>query len=193
MALEKGYNGDDRKDFPVAPDGVYKCDLMSIEAKLMPKYGEPEVEETRWLWKFVSLDEADENGKPYEFGHWTGFKYGNDKAKLTITLDSMLGYRLTEEQWEEFDPEDELVGKTWRIMVSEITTQTGKKVNRVIKVSPLKPPTKTIVGDGSVRVESGGKTRTQAAPLKKVKAAGSGADAQGRMPDDPNYDPYEGE
>lgn len=193
MALDKGYNGSDGREFEVAPDGVYVCTLKKIEQKLMPKYGEPEVEEIRWMWVFESADEADTNGNPYEFTHWTGWKYGNDKAKLTTTLDAMIGVRMTEDEWMGFDVEEELVGKKWRVMVTEITTQAGKVVNRVVKVSPMTPPRRQLSMDGTVKVQDveNGKTRVQKPRLQKVAAGGDGRDAQGRTPDDPNYDPYE--
>lgn len=193
MALDKGYNGDSGRDFEVAPDGVYVCNLKKIEQKLMPKYGEPEVEEIRWMWVFETVNDADSNGNPYEFTHWTGWKYGNDKAKLTTTLDTMLGVRMTEGEWMEYDVEAELCGKSWRVMVTEITTQAGKQVNRVMKISPMTPPRRTVAMNGAVAVESNGQTRVQQPKKPLAKVGGGEVDAQGRGPDDPNYDPYESE
>lgn len=179
MALEKGYNGSNGGGFETAPDGMYLCTLESIEQKVQPKFSDPEEEEIRWMWRYTAIEETDSKGKQFSFLDWTGKNYGNDKAGLTLRLDSMLGYRMTEEDWDEFDPEDSLVGKTWRVMVSEVTKADGKVVNKVIKVSPV----------NAARV-------TEKAPVKApVKTAkwkvDPRADSRGRMPGDPEYDPYE--
>lgn len=174
MALTKGYNGSNGSGFETAPDGVYVCTLESIEERVQPKFSNPEEEEVRWVWRYTAIDDTDSKGKQFSFLDWTGKNYGNDKAGLTLRLDSMLGFRMTEEDWDAFDLEEELVGKTFRVMVTEVTKGDGRVANKIVKVSPVTAAKKA-----------------EKAPVKTTKKADPRADSRGRMPGDPNYDPYE--
>jgi len=122
-------------DFPVAEDGVYLCRLKEIIAEQRPSFENPDVMVDQFRFSFETIEEADENGAPYRFVKFTGVKYGNDKANLTKTLDSMLGRRLTPDEFNDLDLED-LTAKKWRVCVEQTTSGKGSAINKISWVKP---------------------------------------------------------
>lgn len=122
--------------FEAAEAGAYTCRLKSVEIKQGPSFDNPEVMENRFMWQFETKDATDSEGKPFRFAHFTSIKFGNDKSKLTILLDSMLGKRLTTEEFQSLDLED-LKARDWKVMVDEKQNSKGYPTNVVLSVKPV--------------------------------------------------------
>ncbi len=79
--------------------------------------------------------------------------YGNEKAKLTILLDGMVG-RMTSQQFQELDMEA-LKAKSWQVVVGTRQKMNGELTNVVetvkpVKVAATKPLRKAVVVDDIV-------------------------------------------
>ena len=127
-------------DFETAEAGAYTCRLKAVEIKQGPSFDNPEVMENRFMWVFESKDAQDSQGRPFRFSHFTSVKFGNDKSKLTILLDAMMGRRLSTEEFQALDLE-ELKAKDWKIMVDEKQKANGCMTNVVLSVKPAQTRT----------------------------------------------------
>lgn len=126
------------KDFPVAPDGIYKCRLAEIKpAERVATYPEKgEVRELLFRWFFETTEVGDEEGKPFRFMKQTGRGYGDNRAHLTKLLDTMIGNRLTADEFAALDIDD-LKRRDWAVSVgSEVSEKDGKTRNNVNSVKP---------------------------------------------------------
>lgn len=135
--------------FECAEDGTYTCTLQEIEVKAFPSFEDPTLMEDKFVFKYETVDAADSKGNPFKFFEFIRVvKSLTDTSNLAKRLDQMLGYRMTREQFAEFDT-DELVGKMWRVTVvadakgrnkimAVKTRQTGR--NAVRLDSPVPPP-----------------------------------------------------
>lgn len=121
--------------FETAEAGMYTCRLKAVEVKQQPSFDNPEVLENRFQWIFETKDAADSAGNPFRFSKFTSVKFGNDKSGLTILLDTMMGRRLTTEEFQALDL-DELKGKDWKVMVDEKQKANGYMANTVLSVKP---------------------------------------------------------
>jgi hypothetical protein len=87
----------------LCPAGPQVIRLVEVTEKETPNFNDPNVMDTRLLWRFVVKGEVDEDGLQYEVAIFTGLKYGNPKAKLTWLLD-MLDPGMTKKKAEGLDP-----------------------------------------------------------------------------------------
>lgn len=72
------------------PSGDHLFCLISVEEVQQPDFNDATKEVTRWIWQFKSKQRDPETGELFEFRQYTGPKYGNPRAGLTILLDQML-------------------------------------------------------------------------------------------------------
>jgi len=131
-----GTSGTGGGDYPAAEDGVYTCRMKDIEPCQMGSFDDPAVMEDKYRFVFESIEEMDENGKPYRFNKITGRKHGHDKAGLTILLDQMFGRRLTAAEFAALDIE-EMQAKKWRVNVELYQNAKGYDQNKILSVKPL--------------------------------------------------------
>lgn len=122
-------------DFAVAAPGSYKCALEKVETVQRPSYEDPSIMETNYRWVFETIEDGDENGRPFRFTYFTKTSYGNDMAKLTKLLDGMLLRRLTSEEFAQLDLED-IKTRAWSVSVDLQMTAKGREINTVLGVRP---------------------------------------------------------
>lgn len=122
-------------EYEVAESGTYSCKLIEIETSEQADFNDPTVMKPIYIFKFETTDHFDSNDRPFRFTKFTGRAYGNEKANLTILFDQMFGRRLSRQEYSELDIE-ELMSKSWRVMVDEHKTSTGKLVNKIMSVRP---------------------------------------------------------
>lgn len=134
-------------DFEIAEAGTYTCKLIEIETSEQADFNDPTVMKPIYIFKFETVDMFDSNDRPFRFSKFTGRAYGNEKANLTILFDQMFGRRLSREEYANLDIE-ELMSKSWRVMVDEHKTGTGKVVNKIMSVRPVNR--KGVVVDGII-------------------------------------------
>lgn len=162
-------------DFEVADDGIYLCRLKEVEPITRPSFENKEVQEEAFRWVFESINDLDSRNNPYRFTKFTKRAYGNEKANLTLLIDSMMGRHLTQAEFAALDLED-LMARKWRVNVELTATGEGKQINKILWVKPEK---------------SAGAARTLAAA--GATAAGSGAGAPRRGHALPDSDPGDGD
>ena len=121
--------------FETAEAGMYTCRLKAVEIEQQPSFNNPEVMENRFQWVFETKDATDSKGEPFRFSKFTSVKFGNDKSGLTLLLDSMMGRRLTTEEFQSLDLED-LKGRDWKLTVDEKQKANGYMANTVLMVKP---------------------------------------------------------
>jgi uncharacterized Fe-S cluster-containing protein len=85
---------------------------------------------------FESTEVGDDDGQPFRFMQYTKTYYGNEKAKLTILLDGMVG-RMTSQQFAELDMEA-LKAKSWQVVVGTRQKMNGELTNVIETVKPVK-------------------------------------------------------
>ncbi len=144
----------------LCPPGPATFALQEVEVIQMQSFdGSGQVE--RLLWRFVS-SKRDPEGAFYEVPVFTGYSYGNPKAKLTWLLDMLLP-GITKREADNLDTET-LVGRHYEGSVKHGTSERDpdKKVATFTYLRPLGAPADPFVdGDaGSVPTE----------PNPKVKA-----------------------
>jgi hypothetical protein len=126
--------------FETAEAGAYICRLKEVVVKTQPSFDNPEVMENRFQWTFETKDATDSTGKPYRFSKFTSVKFGNDRSGLTILLDSMMGRRLSDQEFQSLDLED-LKARDWKVMVDEKQKDNGYSTNIVMSVKPVQART----------------------------------------------------
>lgn len=125
-------------DFPVVDDGVYVCRLKEIEPTKGKDFNDPSKEVDQLKWAFETMEVVDEEEKPFRFVKYTKTNYGDNRANLTILLDSMIGRRLTPDEFYALDLDD-LKAKKWNVLVELTKNADGTKdINKITSVKPLK-------------------------------------------------------
>ena len=110
------------KKYSTAEAGIYVCALVDVEAVQSKSFDDPNVLEPNLKWIFETTEVGDDDGQPFRFVQFTKTTYGNDKAKLTILLDGMVG-RMTNEEYARLDL-PALKAKPWQVVVG--TRQIGR-------------------------------------------------------------------
>jgi hypothetical protein len=128
--------GSDKK-YSVAEAGIYVCALIDVEAIQGKNFDNPDILEPNFKWIFESTEVGDNDGQAFRFVHYTKTAYGNDKAKLTILLDGMVG-RMTSEQFASLDV-DNLKRQPWQVVVATRQKMNGNLANIIETVKPNKP------------------------------------------------------
>ena len=141
------------KKYSVAEQGIYICALIDCEATQGKSFDNPDILEPNFKWVFESTEVGDDDGQPFRFMQYTKTYYGNEKAKLTILLDGMVG-RMTSQQFAELDMEA-LKAKSWQVVVGTRQKMNGELTNVIetvkpVKVAATKPLRKAVVVDDIV-------------------------------------------
>jgi hypothetical protein len=124
------------KKFSVAEQGIYACALIDCEATQGKSFDDPNVLEPNFKWVFETTEVGDDDGQPFRFIQYTKTYYGNEKAKLTILLDGMVG-RMTNQQFADLDIEA-LKAKPWQVVVGTRQKMNGELTNVIETVKPVK-------------------------------------------------------
>ena len=124
--------GSGKKHSAAQLQGTYICALIDCEV-VQGKY--PNVLEPEFKWIFESTEVKDNDGQPFRFITYTKTYYGNDKAKLTILLDGMVG-RMTSQQFAELDIEA-LKAKQWQVLVGIRQKMNSELFNVIQTVKPV--------------------------------------------------------
>ena len=124
------------KKYSVAEAGIYVCALIDVEATQGKSFDDPSILEPNFRWVFETTEVGDDDGQPFRFVQFTKTFYGNEKAKLTILLDSMVG-RMTSQQFAELDIEA-LKAKQWQVVVGTRQKMNGELTNVIETVKPVK-------------------------------------------------------
>lgn len=127
------------KKYSTAEAGIYACALVDVEAVQSKSFDDPNVLEPNLKWIFETTEVGDDDGQPFRFVQFTKTTYGNDKAKLTILLDGMIG-RITKEEYARLDL-PALKAKTWQVVVGTRQKMNGDLTNVVETVKPVKVAT----------------------------------------------------
>lgn len=129
------------RDWAVAQPGTYKCELLSVDVVERPAFNNPGVMENNFKWVFRTTEVGDDEGRPFDFVHFTKTSYGNDAAKLTKLLDGMLCRRLTKAEYANLSME-ELAQTEWMVTVETYINSRGGESNAIKSVvpKPVKPP-----------------------------------------------------
>ena len=124
------------KKYSVAEAGIYVCALIDVEATQGKSFDDPSILEPNFRWVFETTEVGDDDGQPFRFVQFTKTFYGNEKAKLTILLDSMVG-RMTSQQFADLDIEA-LKAKQWQVVVGTRQKMNGELTNIIETVKPVK-------------------------------------------------------
>ena len=124
------------KKYSVAEAGIYACALIDCEAVQGKSFDNPDVMEPNFKWIFETTEVGDEDGQPFRFVQFTKTFYGNERAKLTILLDGMVG-RMTAQQFQALDI-DGLKTKPWQVVVGTRQKMNGELTNIIETVKPVK-------------------------------------------------------
>ena len=141
--------------FESAAAGAYAARLVSVEEVERPSYDDPSINTPNYKFTWETTEFGDTQGVPFKFFKYTRTSYGNDRAGLTILLDSMLGRRLTSQEFGELDLSD-LLSPQWMVTVDSKVNAKGNLTNAVISVHPVttkkklmaKTPPKQVSTDG---------------------------------------------
>jgi hypothetical protein len=124
------------KKYSVAEAGIYVCALMFCDATQGKSFDNPDIMEPNFKWIFETTEVGDDDGQPFRFIQYTKTFYGNEKAKLTILLDGMVG-RMTNTQFAQLDIEA-LKAKQWQVVVGTRQKMNGELTNVIETVKPVK-------------------------------------------------------
>ena len=128
--------GSGKKHSVAELQGTYICALIDCEAVQVKSFDDPNVLQPNFKWVFESSEVGDNDGKRFRFTTYTKTYYGNDKAKLTILLDGMVG-RMTSQQFAELDMEA-LKAKQWQVVVGIRQKINSELFNVIETVKPVK-------------------------------------------------------
>lgn len=137
FAQHGSYSEGTGRKFSVAESGVYICSLIDIEAVQGKSFDDPTVLEPNYKFVFETTEVGDEDGQPFRFVQFTKTVYGNEKAKLTILLDSMLGKHLDRNQYAALDI-NSLKSQKWQVVVGTRQKLNGEYTNMIETVKPVK-------------------------------------------------------
>lgn len=148
------FNEGSGKKFVTAEAGIYVCALVDVEAVQSKSFDDPNVMEPNLKWVFETTEVGDDDGQPFRFVQFTKTAYGNEKAKLTILLDSMLGKHLDRNQYAALDI-NALKSGQWQVVVGTRQKLNGEYTNMIetvkpVKVAATKPLRKAVVVDDIV-------------------------------------------
>ncbi len=107
------------------PVGEHPCKIASVTITTGKKYQSDE-EQEQYKWEFHSLTRKDAEGAPEIITCWTGVDYGNEKANLTLFVNSVFGRHLTKAEWRALDLE-RMVGIKGMVYVASHTKTSGVK------------------------------------------------------------------
>ena len=125
------------KKYSVAKlQGTYICALIDCEVVQVKSLDDPNVLVPTFKWIFESIEVRDNDGQRFRFTTYTKTYYGNEKAKLTILLDGMVG-RMTSEQFQDLDM-DVLKAKQWQVVVGIRQKMNSEIFNVIETVKPVK-------------------------------------------------------
>ena len=124
------------KKYSTAEAGIYACALVDVEAVQSKSFDDPNVMEPNLKWVFETTEVGDDDGQPFRFIQYTKTTYGNDKAKLTILLDGMVG-RMTMDAYSNLDL-PALKAKPWQVVVGTRQKMNGELTNVIETVKPVK-------------------------------------------------------
>lgn len=102
----------------LCPAGPQIIELKEVKETELPDFNDPNLMQTRLIWRFETVGEADEAGNPYEIAIFTGTRYGNSRAKLTWLLD-MLVPGMTSAKAQALDT-DTLIGNRYETQVKHV-------------------------------------------------------------------------
>ena len=122
--------------FESAAAGAYAARLVSVEEVERPSYDDPSINTPNYKFTWETTEFGDTQGVPFKFFKYTKTNYGNDKAGLTILFDSMLGRRLTQEEFANIDL-SQLLDPQWMVTVDSRLNSKGSLTNAVISVHPV--------------------------------------------------------
>jgi len=147
FAQHTTFNEGSGKKFSTAEAGIYACALVDVEAVQSKSFDDPNVLEPNLKWVFETTEVGDDDGQPFRFVQYTKTTYGNDKAKLTILLDGMVG-RMTQDAYRNLDL-PALKAKPWQVVVGTRQKMNGELTNVIetvkpVKVAPPKPLRKAV-------------------------------------------------
>jgi hypothetical protein len=137
FAQHGSYSEGNGKKFAVAEAGIYTCALVDIEAVQGKSFDDPSVLEPNYKFVFETTEVGDDDGQPFRFVQFTKTAYGNDKAKLTILLDSMVGKHMDRNEYQNLDI-NALKGKQWQVVVGTRQKMNGELGNFIETVKPVK-------------------------------------------------------
>jgi len=131
-------------EYRLTPAGPHKLTLTAVEETKAPGLAEfnqdTNQEYTRWKWVFASdrfyplSDEDNGTPKPVTHIEFTGNKYGNEKAKLTILLDQMVP-GITKEQGKKFNT-DVLIGQVFDAGIRHMKKKNGDPKAEIGYITP---------------------------------------------------------
>jgi hypothetical protein len=127
--------GNGKKHSVAELQGTYICALIDCEAVQVKSFDDPNVLVPTFKWIFESTEVRDNDGQPFRFITYTKTYYGNDKAKLTILLDGMVG-RMTSQQFQDLDM-DVLKSKQWQVVVGIRQLMNSELFNVIETVKPV--------------------------------------------------------
>lgn len=107
------------------PVGEHACKIAGVRMTMGTKYQSDE-EREQYEWIFHSLSRKDAEGEQEIVTHWTGVDYGNEKAKLTLFINSVFGRQLTRQEWRALDLA-KMVGAKGMVYVGAHTKTSGIK------------------------------------------------------------------
>lgn len=123
--------------YETAEAGLYlSCRFLECKPDRKPSFDDKNVMEDIYRWTFETTDPGDMNseGKPFRFTRDTGRKFGDDRAKLTILMDQMVGRRLTVDEFLDLDT-DTLKPTPYDITVDAKPSSSGKVYNNITAIS----------------------------------------------------------
>lgn len=126
-------------DWENADPGSYVCRLKEVEKGESPDFNDPSKMKPNLMWRFETTKNFDSQDRPFRFTYFTGTAYGNDKAKLTGLINGMMGRALTREEFATLAADMEpLLEREWMVLVDEHVNKSGKTVNVIRSVRPVK-------------------------------------------------------
>jgi hypothetical protein len=121
------------KKYSVAErQGTYICALIDCEAVQGKGFDDPNVPYFKWVFE---TEVGNNDSQRFRFTTYTKTYYGNEKAKLTILLDGMVG-RMTSQQFAELDMEA-LKAKLWQVRVGLRQKMNSELTNVIETVKPV--------------------------------------------------------
>lgn len=146
-----GKHGDLGKDVPLVEEGLYVCRLKEVILTEGKVFEAGKLPKPQFRWNFETLEVADDEGNPFRFSTFTGRSYGYDNADLTKLIDSMMGRRLTPDEFLNLDLSDLTEGRKWRVMIKTGRTKAGKEFNEIVSVKPVQAVKGTVTTSGQRR------------------------------------------
>lgn len=137
-------------DRVLIPAGEYRMALREVSLKrVKSQYAtDDDGKREKLMWRFETIDVVDPHGEPYEHAEWTGIKYGNPQARMTILLDQLVP-GLTASAARGFDT-DTLINRLFKAVIKHIKLDGGQTVAQIAFIQPVKKavlPTAETFGD----------------------------------------------